>query len=221
MTPLRAQGVSKRFGSHQVLQGVDLHIDAGRAVVLLGPNGAGKSTLLACICGTLIPDEGTIEIGGHDLVAEPIAARAALRYLPQEPEVPEGITGLEYLAFHADVHGDRPGLERAMRATGLAESLERLATTYSVGMRRRLSFATIVPGRSALIVLDEPFAGVDAQGRARMLEILQQLQRNGAGLLLAAHDRDEAELEALDARPFDLLAARPSHSKPEPQEATP
>jgi ABC-type multidrug transport system ATPase subunit len=213
--PLVATGIVKRFGRRVVLGGQDLRVEPGEAVVLRGPNGSGKSTLIGCICGTVIPDEGTIAIGGHDLRAEPLEARARLRYLPQEVEVPPGLTGRELLSFFADVHGDGGGLERAAAFTELGEALDRLATTYSVGMRRLLGFATLLPGDAGLWVLDEPFAGVDAHGRARMLEVLERARSRGVGILLAAHDRDAPELTALDARQVELERA-PEHAPQRP-----
>lgn len=206
-TPLVATGVLKRFGRRVVLQDQTLRVDPGEAVVLRGPNGSGKSTLIGCICGTVIPDAGTIAIGGHDLQAEPLAARARLRYLPQEIEVPPGLTGRELLSFFADVHGDASGLERAAAFTELGDALDRLATTYSVGMRRLLAFATLLPGEADLWVLDEPFAGVDEQGRGRMLSALERARAKGVGVLLAAHDRDAPELTALQARQVELARA--------------
>lgn len=202
--PLNATSISKRFGSHTVLEGVDLHVDAGETVLLLGPNGVGKSTMLGCVCGTVIPDGGTIEIGGHLLADAPLAARAALRYLPQEVEVPAGLTGEELLRFYADVHGDAAGMARAREATQLGDALQRLASTYSVGMRRRLAFGGLQLGEADLYVLDEPFAGVDREGRDRMAEILQALIGRGAGLLLAVHDRDLDDLGAFSPRRVEL-----------------
>jgi ABC-type multidrug transport system ATPase subunit len=205
--PLVATGVLKRFGPRVVLEGQSLRVDPGEAVVLRGPNGSGKSTLIGCICGTVIPDEGSIAIGGHDLHTDPLGARAQLRYLPQEIEVPPGLTGRELLAFFADVHGDAAGLERAAVFTQLDEALDRLATTYSVGMRRLLAFATLLPGKASLWVLDEPFAGVDEHGRARMMQVLDRARGAGVGVLLAAHDRDAPELAAMKARQVDLERA--------------
>lgn len=203
--PLDVTGVTKSFGAHVVLDSIDVRVGPGEAVVLIGPNGVGKSTLLGCVCGTVVPDSGAITIGGHDLGRAPIKARAALRYLPQEVEVPTGVTGDELLRFYADVHEAATDVDRCAEATELPRSaLERLATTYSVGMRRRLAFGCLMAGEGQLYVMDEPFAGVDQHGRTRMHDRCKRLLDRGAGLLLAAHDQDLAALDDLGARRLQL-----------------
>lgn len=203
--PLRVEQLSKSFAGRPVLAGVALEVAAHEAVALLGPNGAGKSTLIGCVCGTVIADAGTITIAGHDLRSEPIEARRRLRYLPQEVDVPLGLTGRELLEFHADVFADRSSLATAERLADLGPALELLATTYSVGMRRRLAFAAMACGDAELYVLDEPFAGLDAESRERLLGWLLERQQAGAGILLAAHESDREALDALAARPFALV----------------
>lgn len=202
--PLRVQGLSKRYAQRSVLGDISLELAVGEAVALLGPNGAGKSTLIGCVCGTVIPDAGTITIAGHELRSEPIQARQRLRYLAQEVDVPAGLTGRELLEFHADVFGHPAGLDQALALAGLGDAIELLATTYSVGMRRRLAFAALSLGDAALYVLDEPFAGVDAESRERLLAWLMARRSGGAAILLAAHDQDREALDALAARPFAL-----------------
>lgn len=201
--PLSATGIVKKYGARVVLGGVDVAIAPGEVVLLRGPNGTGKSTLVGCICGTVIPDEGTIAIAGHDLRSEPLPARARLRYLAQEPELPAGLTGREWLQFHADVFADRKPLERVIDGP-LLEVIDQLATTYSVGLRRRLAFAGLMLGDASLFVLDEPFAGVDADGRASMHAALRERLAAGAGLLVAAHDHELGELAELSPRTLAL-----------------
>lgn len=200
VSPLRIRDVSKSYVGLRVLAGIDLELAPGEVVALVGPNGAGKSTLLGCVAGTVIPDRGTIAIGGHDLRTEPRAARAALRFLSQEPEVPQGLTGREILQFHADLFGDPAGVDDAVELAQLGAQIDHLATAYSVGMRRRLMFAALLPGVPSLMVLDEPFAGIDRDARDRTMAVLHERRRRGVGLLLAAHDEHERELAALEAR---------------------
>lgn len=212
-TPLLLDAVTKRYAGRTVLQALSLQVEAGQTVVLRGPNGAGKSTLLGCIAGTVIPDEGRIEIGGHDLGTAPLAARAVLRFLPQEPEVPAGLGGDELLRFFAEVHGDPAGFDRAAAFVGFGDALSHFATTYSVGMRRLLMFAALLPGRGRLWVLDEPFAGVDEHGRAKIRAVLEHALSEGAGVVIAAHDRDIADVAPLDPRRFDVVAPRPDSNQ--------
>lgn len=202
--PLVVEGLVKRYADRTVLDRVGLRVEPGQAVVLRGPNGAGKTTLLGCIAGMVIPDAGTVEIAGHDLVRAPLLARAALRYLPQEPEVPLGLTGRELLGFFAAAYADPGGAARAAALTGLGDALDRYAATYSVGMRRLLMFAALLPGRGRLWVLDEPLAGVDAEGRAKILGAIARAQADGAGVVLAVHDRDMADVEPLSPARVDV-----------------
>jgi ABC-type multidrug transport system ATPase subunit len=201
---LSIQGLAKRYGRSAVIEGLDLSVAPGEAVALVGPNGAGKSTVLGCVAGTVIADSGTIVIGGHDLAAAPIRARAILRYLAQETPIPAGLTGREILAFFSDVYGDPDGLAGAVAFCALGDAIDHLATTYSVGMRRRLLFAAMLPGAASLYVLDEPFSAVDREGRQRMVERLQEAMAAGAGVLLAAHERDEQGVQRLEARVVEL-----------------
>lgn len=202
--PLVVESVTKRYGEHTVLDGIDLRVEPGQTLVLRGPNGSGKSTLIGCIAGTVIADAGHIAIAGHDLAAAPLPARAALRYLPQEPEVPAGLSGEELLRFFAETYGDPDGARRAAEVLDLGDALPRFASTYSVGMRRQLMFCALLPGRGRLFVLDEPFAGVDEDGRAKMRTALRRLLDGGAGLVVAAHDRDVDDLGELSPVRFDV-----------------
>ncbi len=202
--PLRVEAVTKRYAQRTVLDAVSLTVGPGETVVLRGPNGSGKSTLLGCIAGTVIPDAGRVVIAGHDLAQAPLLARGALRYLPQEPEVPLGLSGRELLQLHADAFGDSPAVAAAVELVGLGDALDRFASTYSVGMRRTLMFAALWPGRGRLLVLDEPFAGIDLHGRARIRKAIARALADGAGVVIAAHDRDIEDVAPLSPRRFDV-----------------
>jgi ABC-type multidrug transport system ATPase subunit len=208
MVVLEAAGLHKNFGGGELLGGLDLRVDAGQTVVLRGPNGAGKSTLLGCLAGSVVPDTGSIAIGDHDLRIDPVGARKKLRYLPQEVTVPPGVTGDELLALWADVYGGTADQANAAAVTGLGEALARLATTYSVGMRRLLAFGGLLLGPAALFVLDEPFAGVDDEGRQCMLAALEAATAAGAGVVLATHGHDVGALERLSPRTLQLGEGR-------------
>lgn len=200
--PLSVHGVVKRYGSRVILGGVDLDVGPGELVVLRGPNGTGKSTLIGCVTGQVVPDEGTVVIAGHDLRSAPLDARRQLRALAQEVEIPPGITGREWLGFCADAYGTS-----ATAGAGdpqLDEVIDHLATTYSVGLRRRLAFLGLCIGTPKLFVLDEPFAGVDKDGRSSMLDRLRGYLAAGAGMLVAAHDHELGELDTLSPKMVDV-----------------
>jgi len=200
--PLRVRGVVKRYGSRVILGGVQLDVGPGELVVLRGPNGTGKSTLIGCVTGQVVPDEGTIAIAGHDLRGAPLEARRQLRALAQEVEIPPGVTGREWLGFCADVYG-----ATSLATAGdpqLDEVIDHLATTYSVGLRRRLAFLGLCLGTPKLFVLDEPFAGVDQDGRRSMLDRLRGFLAAGAGMLVAAHDHELGELDTLMPKMVDV-----------------
>jgi len=204
-SPLAIAALGKCYGSRPILTEIHLDIAPGEIVAVLGANGAGKSTLLGCVAGTVAADSGSVRIGGYDLTADPLRARAALRYLPQEAEVLAGLTGRELLDLHAAIF--RAALSPAALALAdLGDALDHLATTYSVGMRRRLLLAALLAGEPALWVLDEPFAGLDRPSRARLVDHLRAASKRGAGILLAGHDPEEPELALLGARPFTLAA---------------
>ena len=203
--PLHIADLGKAYAGRPILRAFDLTMTPGEVVAIVGANGAGKSTLLGAVVGTVAADTGTIRIGGHDLAAEPILARAALRYLPQEVDAPAGLTGREILDLHAAIY--RAPLDpAALLLADLDGALDHLATSYSVGMRRRLLLAALLCGAPALWVLDEPFAGLDRPSRARVVEHLRRAAAGRAGVLLAAHDPDEPELTELAARRVVLAA---------------
>jgi ABC-2 type transport system ATP-binding protein len=193
-----ATGLRKSFGDHVVLDGIDLDIAEGTVYALLGPNGSGKTTTVR-ILSTLLPaDAGTVRVAGHDLAAQPQLVRAAIGVTGQFSAVDNLLTGRENLILMADLHhlGKAEGRRRAAELLGrfdLADAADRMAATYSGGMRRRLDLAMTLVGEVRLIFLDEPTTGLDPLSRRTMWQIIRDLVARGVTILLTTQDLDEAD----------------------------
>ena len=181
------------------VDGIDLEVAAGEIVGLLGPNGAGKTTTIR-ILTTLIPaDEGTIEVFGHDVAAEPFTTRRLIGYVPQQLSADAALTGRENVALFTRLF-DVPRRERTgpggRRARGdeAHRCADRLATTYSGGMIRRLELAQALVNQPRLLVLDEPTIGLDPIGRDSVWERIDALRAaTSMTVLLTTHYMEEAD----------------------------
>ena len=195
---IEVRGLCKSFGTHVVLDGLDLQVEQGSIYALLGPNGAGKTTTVQ-ILSTLIPaDGGTARVAGHDLARQPGAVRAAIGVTGQFSAVDNLLTGQENLVLMADLaHLD--GSARRRRVSDLLETFDLVdaatqrAGTYSGGMRRRLDLAMTLVGNARLIFLDEPTTGLDPRGRHTMWEIIRSLANSGITILLTTQYLEEAD----------------------------
>ncbi|MBJ7528843.1 MAG: ATP-binding cassette domain-containing protein [Nocardioides sp.] len=195
---LRATGLRKRFGDHQVLDGVDLEVAPGSVHALLGPNGAGKTTTVRIVCGLLRADEGRAEIAGHDVVAHSRAARGALGLSGQYAAVDEHLTGFENLHLLGRLYGmsRRRAAERAEELLDrfrLDDVAGRRAGLYSGGMRRRLDLAGALVARPQVVVLDEPTTGLDPRSRLDMWAVIEDLLLDGVAVLLTTQYLEEAD----------------------------
>jgi ABC-2 type transport system ATP-binding protein len=192
---LAAQGLSKRYGSVQALDGVDLRIEAGELVGLLGPNGAGKSTLMKIACGLVRASAGKARICGAG--AGSAAARSALGYLAEFFRFPGWATADELLALHQRLAGSQGGAaERArlLELVALAEARERRIEEMSKGMQQRLGIAQALVGSPRILLLDEPTSALDPVGRRIVRLLLEQLREEGVAVLLNSHLLSEVEL---------------------------
>ncbi len=198
---LTVRDAQKSYGAIAALRGASFEVGAGELVALLGPNGAGKSTLIRCLTTLLKPDGGSLTIGGVDVIADPAAARANFGYAGQEGSLDKLLTGAEMLRFQAGLahlpreEGRARGAELLARF-GLAEAAGRAVETYSGGMKRRLDLACALLHRPRVLILDEPSAGLDYEAHLNLWALLGELKRDGAAILLATHDFEEAELLA-------------------------
>ncbi|WP_326590407.1 ATP-binding cassette domain-containing protein [Streptomyces brevispora] len=195
---VRAVGLRKSYGDKLVLDGIDLSIPTGTVFALLGPNGAGKTTVVKILSTLVSADAGDIHVGGHDLAADPQAARAAIGVTGQFSAVDGLITGEENMLLMADLHhlsrseGRRTAAELLERFD-LTEAARKPASTYSGGMKRRLDIAMTLVGNPRIIFLDEPTTGLDPRSRHSMWRIIRELVSGGVTVFLTTQYLEEAD----------------------------
>jgi heme ABC exporter ATP-binding subunit CcmA len=188
-TVVRCRRVVCLLGGFPVLAGVDLDVDAGEVVVLTGPNGAGKTTLLRLLAGLLPAARGEVEVLGHDLVADRRAHRHLVALVGHEPGVYDDLTVAENLRLRARALGTaRDRVDAALARAGLDACAAVPAGRLSAGQRRRVALAGAWLADAPLVLLDEPHAALDADGRARLDTWLAQAVADGRTLLVATHE---------------------------------
>jgi ABC-2 type transport system ATP-binding protein len=191
-------GITKTFGKHTVLAGVDLDVGAGEIVGLLGPNGAGKTTLVNILTTLVAPDSGTATVAGFDVVTHPADVRRRISLTGQAAAVDGLLTGDENLRMMARLSGLNPAASRA-RATelldrfDLTEASRKLVSTYSGGMRRRLDLALSLVVTPPVVFLDEPTTGLDTRSRRELWDAIRALAADGAAVLLTTQYLEEAD----------------------------
>ena len=187
---IRVVGVRKVFGLAPVLDGVSLDVHGGEAVALLGANGAGKTTLLKIVATLLRPTRGTVTVAGRDVVRAPETVRPMLGVVAHGAWVYDDLTAAENLRFWTTL-GGRPAtaddLSAALAGVGLERVADARVRTFSAGMKRRLSLARVMLGQPRVLLLDEPFAGLDQRAKKWLEGRLEALKVAGAALLMVTH----------------------------------
>ena len=195
---LKATDLWKSYGGTPAVAGVSLEVGPGEIVGLLGPNGAGKSTTVAMLCGIIVPDRGVVEIAGVALRGDASAEKRRLGLVPQDIAVHEDLPALDNVRLFGALYGLRGrDLDRRARAVieqvGLAERATDKPEDFSGGMKRRLNIACALVHDPAVLLLDEPTAGVDPQSRNSIFESLEALRARGKAILYTTHYMEEAE----------------------------
>jgi heme ABC exporter ATP-binding subunit CcmA len=184
-----AIAVARRFGSSWVLRGVTLRVDAGEVVALLGANGSGKSTLLRIIATLLRPHAGSARVWGHDVVRAPHDVRARVGYMAHSPGLYDDLTTRENLAFVATMLDREPReVDDALDRVGLRPVATQPVRGLSAGMKRRLALARLMLSRPRLLLLDEPYSNLDAEGISLINAMISEWAAQGVAALVVLHE---------------------------------
>ena len=194
-TAVRLTGVRKTFGAHTAVDDLDLAIEPGTIYGLLGPNGSGKTTTIRMMMGILLPDSGRVELFGG---APDFARRSRVGYLPEERGVYEKMKVLDQLVFFGEIRGIARSLARTraeewLERLGLSEWASRKVQTLSKGMQQKVQFISTVLHDPELLILDEPFSGLDPINQDVLEEIVLEEKERGKTILFSTHLMEQAE----------------------------
>src|SRR5215471_1209448 len=184
------------YGQKRAVDGVSLEIEDGEIFGLLGPNGAGKTTTLSAIEGLLRPDSGTVVVHGVDARANPLRARAMVGVQLQSTGFQAALTILEIVKLYAGLYGlarSRSELLEALDGVGLADEASRRFAQLSGGQQKRLSLLIATIHDPALVLLDEPTAGLDPQARRQLWNRIERIRQSGRSIMLTTHSMEEAQ----------------------------
>jgi ABC-2 type transport system ATP-binding protein len=199
-----ARGLVKHFGRFQALRGLTMTVPRGAFYAFLGPNGAGKSTTISIVTGLYPPDSGEVALLGIDARRDPINAKLHLGVVPEELALFDRLTGRQQLTFCGRMYGlDGPTAaaraEELLALVDLAAKADALVAGYSKGMRRRLAIAAALVHAPEVLLLDEPFEGIDVLAAGVIRELLRELSRIGVTILLTTHVLEIADRLATHA----------------------
>ena len=187
---IQVEALQKLYGDFPAVQGLSFEVAPGEVLGLVGPNGAGKTTTIRSIAGIIIPSSGRIRVAGHDLATDPVAAKSALAFIPDEPHLFEYLTVEEHLRFVGrlyrlgDVSARIPGL---LEELDLLDKRGALPGELSRGMKQKLAIACGLLHQPKALLLDEPLTGLDPVGIRRMKATIMQRAAAGAAVILSSH----------------------------------
>lgn len=195
---IRIERLRKSYGDKPAVVDLHLQVAPGEIVGFIGPNGAGKSTTLKVLTGLLTPDAGSASICGSDIVANPVEAKRRFGYVPENPKLYEALTADAFLDIVGSLHHlDRRVSERRREALlellGLAESRHQWLRQFSKGMRQKIVLAAAIIHQPDVLILDEPFDGVDANMVLVLKSLLREMAAQGRAVLISSHVMDVVE----------------------------
>ena len=191
---VEAKGIVKSFGRREVLKGVDLVVREGEFVIVMGPNGAGKTTLLRIIATIVRPDKGQLKVCGFPIPDKAPEARAKIGFLTHSPLLYDELTARENLLFYASllsVRSPEKRIAELLQLVGLEDRAEERVRTFSRGMLQRLAIARAILHSPPLLLLDEPFTGLDQKAAEVLTALLKRLPQEGHAVIMTTHQLDE------------------------------
>ena len=195
MSGIIVEHVYKSFGMEQILTDVNLKISAGKIFGIVGNNGSGKTVLMKCICGFLQPDSGIIRVNGK-IVGKECDFPEDLGVIIETPGFLPNLTGYQNLKILASLKGiiGKEEIREVLLQVGLDPDMRKPVGKYSLGMRQRLGIAQAIMEKPKVLILDEPFNGLDKTGVGHMRGLLQELKGQGKAILLASHNAQDIEV---------------------------
>lgn len=196
---IKLRQVSKSYSAKvKAVDQIDLTVEKGEIFGFLGPNGAGKTTTIKMITGIMTPDSGTVEVNGHDLAADPLAAKRSFGFVPDDPNIFPRLKGIEYLHFMSDLYQvpAAMGKEQISRLAGrfsLTEALTDRIQSYSHGMRQKLMIIGALLHAPDVWILDEPMTGLDPRSSFMLKEMMREHADAGKTVFFSTHVLDVAE----------------------------
>ncbi|AEB07681.1 ABC transporter related protein [Coriobacterium glomerans PW2] len=189
---LEVSDYMKRYGAKIAVSGISLEVEPGDIYGFIGHNGAGKTTLIRSIVGVQGVDAGTIRVGGIDVTTDPVATKRLISYVPDNPDIYEYMTGISYITYVADIFGV-PVDVRSERIADLAKRLEitdalgDAISSYSHGMKQKVVLISALVHEPKLLVLDEPFVGLDPEASFELKKLLRELAERGSAVFFSSH----------------------------------
>ncbi len=195
---LKIQNLTKTYGNKRAVDNLSLHIQAGEIYGFIGHNGAGKTTTLKACCGILRFEQGEIYVGGVSVKADPIACKKQIAYIPDNPDLYAFMTGIQYLHFIGDIYKvpaarRKELIEKYATALELFEDLAQPIAAYSHGMKQKLAIISALVHEPKLLIMDEPFVGLDPKAAHTLKEIMREICSGGGAIFFSTHVLEVAE----------------------------
>lgn len=195
---LRIENLTKVYGQHKAVDSLSLHIAPGEIYGFIGHNGAGKTTTLKACCGILRFDDGEIYINGKSIKEEPVACKRDIAYIPDNPDLYEFLSGIKYLNFIADIfcvskHKREERINKYADMFELTGDLAQPISAYSHGMKQKLAIISALIHSPKLLIMDEPFVGLDPKAAHILKGLMRELCDNGGAIFFSTHVLEVAE----------------------------